>query len=235
MDQPAAVYQTGIQCPVCDKTFEMTKIRSKLIRLQKQDTDFCPYYEGINPLFYEAVVCPHCGFASHVTSIEIINKYEKQKVKDLISKKWITRNFNGERTWEKALEAFKLVLLNLNCREAAQSEIAKICLRIAWLYRYAGDNELEQRYLSHALSSYEKAYQGEDLTGCKLDEFTCLFIIGELSKRTGDPEESLKWFSKLFAMNSDPKNKSKIPQKLIESARDSIQELKKQTNKPEAI
>ena len=235
MDQTSAIYQSGIQCPVCEKTFEMTKIRSKQIRLQKQDTDFCPYYEGINPLFYEAVVCPNCGFASHVTSIENINRYEKQKIKDFITKKWITRNFCGERSWEKALEAFKLVLLNLNCREASQAEIAKICLRIAWLYRYACDKELEQRYLSHALSSYKKAYQGEDLTQSKIDDFTCLFIIGELSRRTGDSENSLIWFSKLITMNSDPKNKSRIPQKLIETTRDIVQEFKNETKKPEAV
>jgi uncharacterized protein (DUF2225 family) len=123
------VYQKEVKCPVCENTFEITKVRSRSIRLVKQDTDFCPHYEGENPLFYEAVVCAHCGFASHITTMDSLNRFEKQKVRKLITKRWTPRSFSGKRTWDNALEAFKIVLLNLNVREAAHSEIAKICMR----------------------------------------------------------------------------------------------------------
>ena len=226
MGEPTALYNSKIKCPVCENEFEITKVRSTQVKLQKQDSDFCPHYDGQNPLYYEVVVCPNCGFASHITAIETINRYEKQKILDLISKKWVPRFFKGERTWEKALEAFKIVLLNLQCRDAAQSEVAKICIRIAWLYRYAGDSELEQRYLSHALVSYKRSYQEENLAETKLDEYTCLFIIGELSKRVGNYEESLQWFSRLIGLYADPKHKTKIPGNLIEKARDIVHELK---------
>ena len=118
------------------------------------------------------------------------------------------------------------MLLNLNVREAAHSEIAKICMRIAWLYRYAGDSELEQCYLNHALNSYKEAYEEEDLSDEKLDSFTMLFIIGELCSRTGKEEEALQWFSRLIREYSDPKNKGKIPNMLIETTRDRVQELR---------
>jgi len=223
---PDSLYQSEIKCPVCEMDFPITKVKSRSVRLIKQDTDFCPHYEGVNPLYYEVVVCPDCGFASHISSVNNINRFEKQKVRDLISKKWVQRDFSGERTWEKALEAYKIALLNLNYREAYKSEIAKICIRIAWLYRYAGDKELEGRYLHHALNHYKDAYQGEDLSESKMDEFVSLFIIGELSKRVGLYEQSQQWFSRLITSYADPKNKSKIPQSLIETTRDLVQELK---------
>lgn len=226
LNKPEPVYQSEVKCPACEKDFEITKVRSRSIRALKYDTDFCPYYEGENPLFYEAVVCPHCGFASHITDLGDLNRIEKQKIREFISKRWKPRSFSGRRTWDNALEAFKLVLLNLNMREAPQSEIAKICIRIAWLYRYAGDSELEQCYLNHALNSYRRAYEEEDLNDSRLDPFTMLFIIGELYARTGRNDEALQWFSRLIREYSDPKNRGKIPVRLIETTRDRVQELR---------
>lgn len=235
MNQLNPLYQSEAKCPVCENKIEITKVRSRQIKLIRQDTDFCPHYSGVNPLYYEAVVCPLCGFASHISDIDHINRYEKKKVMDLITKKWVPRRFTGERTWEKALEAFKLVLLNLNCREAVQSDIAKTCLRIAWLYRYAGDAELEKRYLTHALNAYKKSYETENLAEGKLEDYTCVFIIAELSRRIGNAEDSMLWFSRLIGMYSDPKNKVRIPQKLIETTRDLVHELKGEDRKTEAM
>jgi len=231
LNQLQPTYETAIKCPACDKEFEITKVRSRAVKLVRQDTDFCPYYEGINPLYYEAVVCSHCGYAAHITSINALNRIEKRRIQDHITKKWTPRSFSGQRTWDKALEAFKLVLLNLNVREAVHSEIAKICMRIAWLYRYAGDNELEQCYLNHALNSYIRAYEEEDLVQSKVDPFTMLFIIGELCCRTGKTDDSLHWFSRLIKENSDPRNKGKIPGRLIETTRDRVHELRHNADK----
>lgn len=235
MNAPGPIYDTEMVCPVCEVKFPVTKVRSRSVKLLKQDSDFCPHYEGINPLFYEVIVCPDCGFASHITTAGSINRFEKQKVKELITNKWSQRDFSGERSWAKALEAFKIALLNLNCREAYKSEIAKICIRIAWLYRYANDKELEQRYITHALNNYKAAFEGENLSESKMDEFVCMFIIGELSRRTGLFEQSQQWFSRLISSYADPKNKSKIPQSLIETTRDLVHEMKQQNKNAEAV
>lgn len=237
MNKPEPIYDTEVKCPACEQVFTITKVRSRAVRLVRQDTDFCPYYEGENPLFYEAVVCPHCGFATHITNLnDELNRIEKSKIREYITKRWNPRSFHGQRNWNKALEAFKLVLLNLNVREAAHSDIGKICLRIAWLYRYAGDGELELCCLNHALNSYKRAYEEENLSNSKLDQFTLLFIIGELCCRTGKREEALHWFSRLIKENSDPRNRGKIPAMLIETTRDRVQEIRESDNiKPEAI
>ncbi len=220
-------YNTHIDCPVCNSDIEYTKVRSKTIKLLKQDSDFCPYYEGENPIYYEAVICPECGYGAHITNFKNINKYERARVQEKITKKWTKRSFTGQRNIDKALEAFKLVLLNLTDMEAPKSELAKICMRIAWLYRYDNDSKNEERFLEHALNNYIEAYGQEDLTSeGKLDQYTCLFIIGELCKRLDRYEDSVKWFSRLIMFNADPQHKGKIPQRLIETARDLYQEVK---------
>lgn len=227
MAEVKSIYNTHIDCPVCDSNIEYTKIRSKTIRMLKQDSDFCPYYEGENPLLYEAVICPECGYGAHITNFQNINKYERARVREKITKKWTKRSFTGHRDIDKALEAFKLVLLNLQDMEASKSEIAKICMRIAWLYRYKNEQKLESKFMEHALKNYMEAYSQEDLTvEGKLDQYTCLYIIGELCKRLERYEESVQWLSRLIMSNADPQQKSKIPQRLIENARDLYQEVK---------
>lgn len=222
-----AVYNSKIECPVCNSEIEYTKVRSKIIRLIKQDSDFCPHYDGENPLFYEAVICPECGYGAHITSFSNINRYEKEKVRNSITKKWHKRCFTGHRTFDDALEAFKIVLLNLNNMDGQKSEIAKICMRIAWIYRYKEEPANEKIYLNYALTNYKEAYSQEDLTEeGKLDEYTCLYIIGELSKRLELYEESTQWLSRLIMCYADPQQKARIPQRLIESARDLYQEVK---------
>lgn len=221
------IYNSKITCPVCETDIEVTKVRSRIIRLVKQDGDFCPHYDGINPLLYEAVICPECGYGSHITTFSQINKYEKIKVKEKITPKWHKRSFTGERDMEHAMEAFKLVLLNLYAMEAPKSEIGKISLRIAWLYRYKEEHQLEEKFLECALESYIEAYSQEDLIDeGKLDEYTCLYIIGELSKRLKRYEQSIQWLSRIIMSYSDPLQKSKISQKLINTTRDLYQEVK---------
>ena len=234
MEPISALYTSKTQCPVCETQIEFTKVRMKAARLLHQDTDFCPHYEGENPIFYEAVICSECGYGSHISTFEIINKYEKAKVREKITSKWNKRSFLGERNIDHAIEAYKIVYLNLYEREAPKSEIAKICHRLAWLYRYQDENELEKKYLEHALTQYKIAYHDEDLTRGRLDEYTCLFIIGELCMRLGIYEESTQWFSRLIMCNSDPAQKSKIPQRLIETTRDLVQEIRTAASNKEA-
>ncbi len=227
MAEYSTIYNSHIECPVCNTDIEFTKVRSKTIRLLKQDTDFCPYYEGENPLLYEAIICPECGYGAHITNFKNINKYERAKIKEKITQRWTKRSFTGHRDNEKALEAFKLVLLNLQDMEAPKSELAKICMRIAWLYRYKNEEKYEKKFMEHALKNYMEAYSQEDLTvEGKLDQYTCLYIIGELNKRLDHYEESVQWLSRLIMSFADPQQKAKIPQRLIDNARDLYQEVK---------
>ena len=226
MEESNPLYNSHLKCPLCESQVEYTKVRTKHVRILRQDSDFCPWYEGVNPLLYEATICPECGYGSHITTFENINRYEIDKIREKITKRWTKRSFIGPRTMEKALEAFKIVLLNLWERDAAKSEIAKICMRIGWIYRYQSEEAKEKKFLEHALENYQLAYQNEDLNQGKLDEYTCMFIIGDLNKRLDHFEESSQWFSRLIMCYSDPSQKPKIPQRLIETTRDLVQEVK---------
>ncbi|MCX8130681.1 MAG: DUF2225 domain-containing protein [Clostridia bacterium] len=218
----SGLYNKEIECPVCSMKFEVTKVKTKACKVANRDSDFCVHYEGLNPILYDVWVCENCGYAALSDRFEDISTKDAGIIKQSISPRWHKRSFAGERNTEMAVEAFKLALLNLQVRSAKASELAKICLRIAWLYRYAND-EREKDFLKFALRNYDEAYQKERFPIDKLDEFTCMFIIAELYRRIGDKENSILWFSRLISSPDARQNA-----KLIESAREQFQLVKEQ-------
>lgn len=216
------LYNKKITCPSCYKEIQVTKVKTKACKVSSRDTDMCVHYENLNILFYDAWVCENCGYAALQDKFEGLFTKDTKVIKEKISSHWIKRSFTGERDVDKALEAFKLALLTLKVRNAKSSELAKVCLRIAWLYRDKKDPK-EIDFLNFALTSYNEAYQKERFPLDKLDEITCMYIIAELFRRVGKFDEAILWFSRIV---SSAEARSK-PQ-LIEMARDQYQLAKDQ-------
>ncbi len=216
------LYNKKVICPVCNREIEVTKVKTKGCRVKSRDTDLCVYYEGINVLFYDVWVCENCGYAALQDKFDNIFTRDIPVIRDKISSHWTRRSFLGERDADHALEAFKLALLNLQVRKAKSSEIAKVCLRIAWLYRAKGDQK-EIDFLTFAVDAYNDAYQKERFPLDKLDEYTCMYIIAELYRRIGKLNESVLWFSRIVSSSGARSNP-----KLIDMARDQYQLAKDQ-------
>lgn len=218
----SSLYNASVTCPVCSKSFEVTKVRAKTSKILSRDTDFCVYYEGVNPIFYDAWVCENCGYAAQPDKFSNIKSNEAEIIKSALTPKWNKRSFAGERSVENAIEAFKIVLLNLQLRKAKPDEIAKVCIRIAWLYRLVKDQR-ESDFLRFALKGYTDTYEKGSFPIDKLDESTCLYMMGELNRRIGQADESVKWFNRLISSPEGRQN-----QKLMESAREQYKLAKKQ-------
>ncbi|MGE5615099.1 MAG: DUF2225 domain-containing protein [Bacillota bacterium] len=216
------LYHKEVTCPVCSKKFNVTKVKSRAYKVKERDTDFCVHYEGINPLYYDAWVCGNCGYAAQADKFLEISSREADIIKKMITPKWKKRGFDGERSIDTAIEAFKLVLLNNQLRGVKASELAKVCIRIAWLYRFKGDEEeKENEFLRYALRYYTEVYEKERFPVDKLDEYTCMYMIAELHIRTGNYDDAVKWFSKLISSAEARKKPA-----LMEAARDRFQMVK---------
>ncbi|NLK86872.1 MAG: DUF2225 domain-containing protein [Clostridiaceae bacterium] len=215
-----SLYGKEVDCPVCSKKFNVTKVKSRACKVLKRDSDFCVHYEGINPILYDAWVCENCGYASQADKFLDITPREADRLKDNLMPRWKKRSLDGERDIDTAIEAFKLVLISYQFREAKSSDLARVCMRIAWLYRYKGDEE-ELKFIGFALKHYKDTYEKENFPVDKLDEYTCMYMIGELCFRTGSYEEAVKWFSRLISSEQARKKPT-----LIEAARDQYQLVK---------
>ncbi|TYQ15511.1 UNVERIFIED_CONTAM: hypothetical protein Cloal_1977 [Acetivibrio alkalicellulosi] len=217
-----SLYNKTVICPVCVKKIEVTKVKSKSCVIEKRDTDFCVYYETVNPLIYDVWVCEFCGYAAQGDKFENISSSDANKIIKSITPYWKKRSFSGERTIEKGLEAFKLALYNLQKIKSKPSDYAKICIRIAWIFRILKD-EKEKEFISYALKYYYEVYDKEDLPIGKFDKYTCMYMIAELNRRIGNYDESIVWFNRLITSNEARSNKV-----LMESAREQYHIAKEQ-------
>ena len=216
-DHPKSIeplYDKNLTCLYCEKKFTSKQVRTNRIKLLGQDSDYCPHYEGENPIFYEAFICPHCGFAftqsfNELTpgKREIIEKNYIQKLKEI-------PNYCGHRTWKEAIRAFNLAALSSYLKGENEAITGHLFLRIAWIYRYVDEKEKEKRFLKKALDFYNAAYLKGSSSSTNISEYQLLYLMGDIYTRLDHYQEASKIFSQLF---SDPDVPPKIRSRAIDT------------------
>ncbi|MBN2899941.1 MAG: DUF2225 domain-containing protein [Clostridia bacterium] len=206
-DELGVLYEVEIQCPVCGHKFLVSKTRSKQLRFVKRDPDNCPYYDSINPIFYTAYVCPECGYAALERHFAEVTVNGKAAVEQMITPKWKKRSFLGERDLKTTIEIHKLVLLNYTVMHYPFHEIGKLCLKIAWLYRYSKD-PVEEEFLENAYRMFEKSYTSEPLDEDPNNEANVLYLMGEIARQLGNYKKSVEWFGMALRSEGMKSNKN---------------------------
>lgn len=210
------LYDKTLKCPICKKSFTTKKVKSKSIKVLNRDSEFRADYEGENPTYYGVDVCPHCGHARFESDFNDVNPAAKKIIEDEIASKWHFKDFGQERSVNDAAEAHKLALLNYNLTNYKLTTIAKVCLRLSWFYKGL-EGGLDERFASHALAAYEKAYVTENLDDNPKEELTILYLLGELNRRFKNYKKSMDWFG--LALKSPVINEDKF---LSESIKDQM-------------
>ncbi len=93
------------------------------------------------------------------------------------------------------MAVYKLALVCAQLNSEKDRVVAGLLHHIAWLYRYREDKEQEDRFLRYALERYIAVfeYEGLDVNNAKL-----MYLIGELSRRTGDFKEAVRWYGRVI-------------------------------------
>lgn len=220
-----ALYDKNIKCPICNNHFSSKRVRTSACRVEKRDEDFCTHYKDHNPMYYEILVCPNCGYAASENSFENLSSRESSIIKELLSGKVVNRSFCGERTIEDAQDSFKLAIFLAQSSEAKKSTVAGLALKLAWLFRIQ-NSEKEAGFLEHALESYKEAYNTENLPFGNLDEISVQYLLGELSRRLNKLADAVFWFNKAVSNPSRSTNP-----RIEKMAREQWQLLKEQNKK----
>ena len=58
------LFDKSYECPVCYQGFKAKTVRSGKLRSLGTDRDLRPLYDQMEPLKYDVVICPHCGYAA---------------------------------------------------------------------------------------------------------------------------------------------------------------------------
>lgn len=203
------LYDKKVTCPVCLKTFTCRVVKSYVARVKSKDSDAFMRYEGINPYFYEVLVCPTCGYAALKSDFQKIQSYKREIILIKIGNQWQGRDYPQTYNEEIAIERYKLALLNAVLGEFKDSTKAILCLKIAWMYRLLEKHEDEKEFLRRALQGFIIAYGNERTPIYGLNMYALQYLIGELYRRTGDYENAKVWLGKVVLSRADQKLKEK--------------------------
>lgn len=200
-------WKKSVECPICKNNFKALNIRSKHIKLKSRDTDLMGAYEGINPNWYDIWVCPKCFYAA------FRNDYFKLILKETASFKETKEergalvkgaNFNRERNTYLALLSYQLGACCYSQRKNCSDKVASLFMRAAWLARENKSWSLEKDFLEKSVRNYKKSYEEE--TESSLGQIMVVYLIGEIERRLGNYEESLKYLSRVFDDRDGSKN-----------------------------
>lgn len=225
MEQLSAIYETKIKCINCKKEFKSMKVRSKFNQVKDIEKDFRMSYinkeNGIEPFLYSIHVCEHCGFSFNDTFNSYFKVGQPEKIKELISSKWVNRSYAHERSLEESLVIFKLALHSALVKEEYNILIAQLCMKISWIYKDLGDEENENVFLKNALNYYKESYSTGDSAHLDFSvEYVC-YMIGYLNVKLGYLNESVFYISKVIENQNKIKNK-----KLLDFTFDLWEEVK---------
>ena len=193
------VFGKSHSCPVCYNDFKAPTVRQSKLRSKGADTDLRPKFAGVDPLKYDVIVCPKCGYAALGRFFDMITPPQAKLVKEGISKTFRTiYNPKEIYTYDEAFTNYQLALGNAVVKKGRASEKAYLCLKMAWLLRgkmeawdsgyepYQGDSysedveELRQdelELLNNAVEGFLNARQSETFPMCGMDESTLDYII----------------------------------------------------------
>ncbi|MBO8137518.1 MAG: DUF2225 domain-containing protein [Desulfotomaculum sp.] len=212
------LYEKKLTCPVCQKKFSTPRPLSKYIRISQTDSDFCNHYEGLNPIFYEVAVCPKCNYAFTDDTPDKLGPTALKNISDVLEN-LPKKDYSTTRDIDTAVETYILAILCQTAYENRDSIIARLYLRMAWLYRYKKNIEKEKTYLQMALEKYLSAFNKEKFE--PKTELQLTYLVGELYNRLGDPKNAIQWFSSLVM---HPK-KDQYPA-IVHKAREQWQDLR---------
>lgn len=236
LDDSEYIFDKTIDCPVCKKKFQTKQMKTGKSRFLGTEIDLRPTYDGIDPVKYDVIQCPNCGYSALTSNFDSLTSKQITKVKEGIASKFKPVPIpEGAYSYVLAIRRFKLALITAMVKGSKVSECGYICLKLSWLYRGA-KNELkelpsdnaatiaeyekrEQQFQEEAYAAFKQAVSSEYPPICNMDESTMNYLLAALGKKCNDL--NLAKQNAYLVISSRSANR-----KLKDKARELIDEMK---------
>lgn len=221
------LFEKTYTCPVCNTEFKALKVKASMPKLLRTDPDMRPVYQFIDITKYECVACEKCGYAALSKDFDKLSDAQIKMIR-----KEITPNFKGMKhaeqryTYDEALLRYKMALANVAVKHGRTSEMAYLCLKIAWLYRgkrnelVAADEKKKRElygseiaYIKKAREGFNSARMNEMFPIAGMDEWTYDFLLAELSIECNEPGDAKKLVSNIIVAQNAP---SRVKERAME-------------------
>lgn len=231
-----ALFDKKYECPICDAKFSQKAVRTGKTRLISTDTDLRHKFKYFDPIKYDIIVCPKCGYAAMgQKNFDSISSLQRKLLKEQVQANFKGLPGTGELfTYDDAIVRYKLALYSCIVKKSKNSERAYLCLKIAWLYRgkkedmpeteenYAEKQkkceEEEKSYLQKSYNGFGAAVQAELFPICGMDEMTFNYLYADLARRIGDIDMARKMLGTILVSqtaSSALKEKARVIKDLL--------------------
>lgn len=207
------LFRKTYNCPICDNEFKTLTVRAGKIRSNGQDEDLRPLYKEMDPLKYDPIVCPKCGYAALSKYFDNIIPMQRKSIRTEIEPKFkgidVSKDFFD---YDEAIMRYKMVLMCDVIGLAKNSRKAYTCLKLAWVIRGKLEKEGEKlppsecemlrademECIQNAYEGYILAFSNEDFPMSGMDEITVTYLTAALAFKLEKYRESLQLLSKIM-------------------------------------
>ena len=217
------LYDKKYHCLLCSHAFTSKKIRTRFIKLESTDTDFCPSYSDpeYNPILYQITVCPSCGFSFSDDFSTYFPFGTRENIQEKVCSNWKPHSFSSKRTIKDSIKTYMLAVYCATLKKEKHIILAGLYMKLVWLFRYQGNPEQEQRFMKMAFQEYYDSYITQDYQGTQVSEIRLLYLLGELEIRMGNIKEASIHFSKVIEQQ-----RKTTESKIVEMAKERWHEIR---------
>jgi len=224
------LFEKGFACPNCGHAFKALAVKSSKLTPEQTDRDLRVHYKGIEPLYYDIVICPKCWFSA-LSDIFKDGIKAKDFINETISpfKAEFALKFGAETDTFTIIAGYYLALLcTQKCYRKPDLIQAKLWLKLSRIYQDCQDDKMELYASQQALDAYLHAFEHISLP---LNQYQQLYImIGELCYKLGDADKARNYF---FKAKTD-KEGSNVYKRHAEDRLDDIKAVSQQTEESDA-
>ncbi|MCM1179135.1 MAG: DUF2225 domain-containing protein [Clostridium sp.] len=234
------LFQKTYKCPVCDKQLKSITVKSGKLRPTGHEDDLRPIYKELDPVKYEPVVCPECGYASLAQYFDSMMPLQAKRLRADVEQCF--SGFDMKETdiysYDDAIIRYKMVLYCDVIGGVKNSRKAYTCLKMAWVIRGKLQNEGDKlseeekenlrqdelECIQNAYDGYRLALSSELFPISGMDEVTLSYLLAELAFRLGDYREALQLISRIIGNSSVPARIKNMAIDLKEQIRSKVKE-----------
>lgn len=212
-----------MKCPLCDADFKARMVKGGKAKLLGTDMDLRPRYKELDIAKYDVVMCPQCGYTALSRYFPTLLGVQAKRIKEKICVNFKPQNDYPEViSYDKAIERYKMALVNAVVKGGKASEKAYICLKASWVVRgkceEIGENHadypkfkaMEAEFTKNAYEGFVTAVQSESFPMCGMDETTVNYLIAVLGLMTDHLDVSQKMIAAILqSANANPRMKDK--------------------------
>ena len=191
------LFDREVLCPVCEENFKVKNVRSSKLRLDKVDLDLRQRFVNFEPLWYLVWSCPNCYYSNFNFEFKQVPEAFKKKLLEQGQqlKAKVRLQYSEPRKIDEVFVAYYLMLQSIQAAAKPNpNDMAKVWLRLSWLYHDTGDEEMYLYASQQALDMFKDSfYNTRRDTSVEQDQRLSL-LLGELSMRAGEDTEALKFF-----------------------------------------